>query len=92
MSYYKKKREVLLKKSYNKYHNKGGKEKATKYYQENKEKVKKKKINKYKNMSEDEKSVIRERSKKRSHENKRKLKEILSKIYRKKILSNIIKR
>ena len=86
MSYYKKNREILLKKAYNKYHNLGGKEKAAKYYQENKEELKKKERNKYKNMSEDEKNVIRERSKNRYHENKRKLEEIMSKIYRKEIL------
>ena len=43
MSYYKKNREMLLKKTYNKYHNLGGKEKARKYYQENKEEIKEKK-------------------------------------------------
>ena len=42
MSYYKKNREVLFKKAQDRYHNKGGKEKAAKYYQENKEEIKKK--------------------------------------------------
>ena len=70
ISFYKKNREVLLKKAYNKYHNKGGKEKPAKYYQENKkEEIKKKERNKYKNMSEDEKNVIRERSKNRYNKN-----------------------
>ena len=44
MSYYKKKNtEVSLKKAHDKYHNKGGKEKAAKYYQDNKEKSRNKK-------------------------------------------------
>ena len=42
MSYYKKNKDVLLEKAYDKYHNKGGKERAKKYYQENKEEIKKK--------------------------------------------------
>ena len=87
MSYYKKNGEVLLKKAYGKYHNEGGKEKAAKYYQKNKEEIKKKERNKYKNMSEDEKNVIRERSKNRYHKNKQRLEEIMSKIYKREILS-----
>ena len=55
MSYYKKNREVLLKKAYNKYHNEVGKEKAAKHYQKNKEEIKKKERNKYKNIPEDQK-------------------------------------
>ena len=51
MSYYKRNREASLKKAYDKYHNKGGKQKAAKYYQENKEEIKKKERNNYKNMS-----------------------------------------
>ena len=43
MSYYKKNRDVLLKKAREKYHNGGGKEKAKKYYKENKEEIKKEK-------------------------------------------------
>ena len=38
-------------------------------------------------MSEDEKNVIRERSKNRYWENKRRLEEIMNKIYKKEILS-----
>ena len=87
MGYYNKNREILLKKAYGKYHNKGGKKRAAKYYLEKKEEIKKKERNKYKNMSEDEKNEIGERSKNRYHENKRRLEEIMSKIYRKKILS-----
>ena len=37
MSYYKKNKEVLLGKAYDKYHNGGGKERAKKYYQAKKE-------------------------------------------------------
>ena len=70
MNYYRKNREALLKKACDKYHNKGGKEKARKYYRENKEEIKKKERNNYKIMSEGEKNVIRERSKNRYHENK----------------------
>ena len=43
MSYfYDKKKEKLLKKAYDRYHNKGGKEKSALYYQKNKEMIKKK--------------------------------------------------
>ena len=38
-------------------------------------------------MSEDEKNIIRERSKNRYWENKRKLEEIINNIYKKEILS-----
>ena len=59
MSYYKKNREALFKKAYDKYHNKVVKKKTAKYCQENKEEIMKKERNRYKNMSEDEKNVIR---------------------------------
>ena len=42
MNYYRKNRETLFKKAYDKYHNKGGKERAFKYYQDNKKEIKKK--------------------------------------------------
>ena len=51
MSYYWFNREELLKKANEKYHNKGGKEKAAKYYQDNKEAIKEKARNKYKNLT-----------------------------------------
>ena len=35
MSYYWDNRDEILEKAYNRYHNKGGKEKAAKYYQKN---------------------------------------------------------
>ena len=56
MNYYRKNREVLLQKAYDKYHYKGGKEKAAKYYKKSKEEIKKKERKKYKIMSEDEKT------------------------------------
>ena len=40
MSYYWFNREELLKKAKTKYHNKGGKEKASEYYKKNKEAIK----------------------------------------------------
>ena len=55
MSYYKKNKEVLLEKAYDKYHNKGGKERAKRYYQENKEEIKKKERLKYWFMPESDK-------------------------------------
>ena len=82
MNYYRKTREVLLKKAYDKYHYTGGKEKAAKYYQDNKEKIMKKERNKYENMSEGEKNIIRERSKNRYYENKR-IKKLVDKVIRK---------
>ena len=42
-TYYWKNRETLFKKAHDKYHNKGGKQRAKKYYQANKEEIKKKK-------------------------------------------------
>ena len=43
MSYYWFNREELLRKANEKYHNKGGKEKAAKYYKDNKDAIKKSK-------------------------------------------------
>ena len=62
MSYYKKNKEVLLEKAYDKYHNGGGKERTKKYYQANKEEIKKKERLKYWFMPENEKEIVRERS------------------------------
>ena len=39
MSHFKKTKEVLLEKAYDKYHKGGGKKRAKKYYQENKEEI-----------------------------------------------------
>ena len=55
MSYYEKNKKKLLEKAYDKYHNKGGKERAKKYYQENKEEIKKKEREKYRFMHEADK-------------------------------------
>ena len=41
MNYYKKNKEVLLEKAYDKYHNKGRKERKKRYYLENNEEIKK---------------------------------------------------
>ena len=71
MSYYKKNKEVLLEKAYNKYRNKGDEEIAKKYYQENKEEIKKKRI-KYWFMPESDKDIIRQRSLERYCKNKNK--------------------
>ena len=62
MIYYWFNREELLKKAKTKYHNKGGKKKASKYYQDNKEAIKEKARNKYKNLSEKEKELKRQYS------------------------------
>ena len=71
-SYYWQNREELLKNAHDKYHNKGGKERAKKYYQENQEAIKKKERQKYRFMPEDEKNVIRQRSLKRYYKMKSK--------------------
>ena len=71
-SYYWKNREELLQKAHDKYHNKGGKERAKRYYQENKEEIKKKERLKYGFVPENEKDVIRERSLRRYYKNKSK--------------------
>ena len=56
-------RESLLKHSWDKYHNKGGKQKATKYYAANQEVLKEDAKNKYRNLSEKEKNKKKEISK-----------------------------
>ena len=55
-------KQVFLEKAYDKYHNKGGKERAKKYYQENKEEIKKKERLKYWFMPESDKEIVRQRS------------------------------
>ena len=64
MSYYWFNKEELLKKTNEKYHNKGGKEKTAKYYKDNKEdkKEQEKARNKYKNLAEKEKELKRQYS------------------------------
>ena len=85
MNYYRKNREISSGKAYDKYHYRGGKEKAAKYYQGNKEEIKKIERKKYKNMSEDEEKIIRERSKNRYYKIKR-IKEKVDEIIRKDML------
>ena len=70
--YYYRNRKELLKKAYDKYYNKGGKERAKKYYQANKEQIKKKERMKYQYKPEDEKEIIRQRSLKRHYRMKKK--------------------
>ena len=72
MRFYKKNKEVLLEKSYDKYHNNGGKERAKKYYQENKEEILKKEGLKYWFMPESDKEIVRKRSLERYYKNKNK--------------------
>ena len=72
MSYYKKNKEVLLEKAYNKYHNRGGKERAKKYYQEKKEEILKKERLEYWFMPESDKEIVRQRSLERYYRMKNK--------------------
>ena len=72
MSYFKKYKEVLLEKAYDKYHNRGGKERAKKYYEENKEEIKKKERLKYWFMPESDKEIMRQRSLERNYRMKNK--------------------
>ena len=72
MSYFKKNKEVLLEKAYDKYHNRGGKERAKKYYEENKEEIKKKERLKYWFMPESDKEIMRQRSLERNYRMKNK--------------------
>ena len=56
-----------------KYHNKGGKEKASKYYKDNKEAIKKAR-NKYKNLTKEEKELKRQYSRNRYYKLKQQYK------------------
>ena len=62
MSYYWFNTEKLLKNAWNKYHNKGGKQKAAKNYAANQEFLREDARNKYRNLSE------KEKNKKRKHQ------------------------
>ena len=73
MSYYWFNREELLKKANEKYHNKGGKEKAAKYYKDNREAIKKAR-NKYKNLTKEEKELKRQYSRNRYYKLKQQYK------------------
>ena len=72
MSYYWFNRQELLKKANEKYHNKGGKEKAAKYYEDSKEVLKEKARNNYKNLTKEEKELKRQYSKDRCNKLKSK--------------------
>ena len=63
MSYYWFNREKLLKNAWNKYHNKGGKQKAAKYYAANQEVLREDARNKYRKLSEKKKKLKNELSK-----------------------------
>ena len=55
MNYYKKNKDKILKKAYEKYHNGGGKEKAKKYYRKNKEEIRKRERERYRKLDKLEK-------------------------------------
>ena len=55
MDYYQKNRDKILKKTHEKYHNGGGKEKAKKYYRGNKEEIEKRERERYRKLDRFEK-------------------------------------
>ena len=59
MSYYRFNREKLLKNAWDKYHNKGGKQKAAKHYAANQKLLRENARNTYRNLSEKEKNKKR---------------------------------
>ena len=61
--------EKLLKNAWNKYHNKGGKQKAAKCYAASQEVLRKDARNKYRNLSEKEKNKKRKYQRERYHMN-----------------------
>ena len=65
MSYYWFNKKKILKDAWNKYHNKGGKEKAAKYYAANKEVLREDARNKYKILTEKQKDKKKEISKRK---------------------------
>ena len=65
MSYYWFNREELWKKANEKYHNKGGKQKAGEDYKQNKEAIKEMQRNKYKKLTEEEKELKKQYSRNR---------------------------
>ena len=62
-------REKILKKTWDKYHNKGGKQKAAKYYAANQNILREDARNKYKNLSEKENNKKRKHQRERYHMN-----------------------
>ena len=69
MSYYWFNRKKLLKNAWDKYHNKGGKQKAAKYYAANQEVLREDARNKYRNLPEKEKNKKRKYQRERYHMN-----------------------
>ena len=63
MSYYIENRNEILKKSYDRYHNRGGKEKSAKYYRKNADLFSFEANMKYRNMSKKEKDKKKESTK-----------------------------
>ena len=55
MNYYKRNKELILKKAHDKYHNGGGKEKSKRYYRQNKDEIKKRERKKCRKMDKFEK-------------------------------------
>ena len=68
-------REELLKKACDKYHNKGGKEKAALYYQKNKEMIKKREKDRYRSMTVIERNAKKRKSMERYYKLKAQYKE-----------------
>ena len=69
MDYYWFTREKLLKNAWNKYHNKGGKQKASKYYAANQKILRKDARNKCRNLSEKKKNKKRKYQRERCNMN-----------------------
>ena len=69
MSYYWFNREKLLKNSWDRYHNKGGKQKPAEYYRKNTDLIKLEAKIKYRNLSEKQKNKKRKYQRERYHMN-----------------------
>ena len=70
MSYYVENKNEVLKKAYDRYHNRGGKEKAAKCYRKNADLLKFEANMKYKNMSKKEKDRKRKYQRERHHDSR----------------------
>ena len=68
-------RRDLLKNAHDKYHNKGGKEKAALYYQKNKEMIKKREKDRYRSMTDVERNEKKRKSLERYYKLKAQYKE-----------------
>ena len=73
--YYGFKRKDLLKNAYDKYRNKGGKEKAVLYYQKNKDKIKRREKDSYRSMTDIERNEKKRKSLERYYKLKAQYKE-----------------